>query len=74
MGHPADFFTVDLEDLSILGVEAESLTAQAVFALAKSAVRDVVVQGKLILQDRHHPEEETIRARYRAVQKRFVNS
>jgi formimidoylglutamate deiminase len=73
-GQPADFFTVDLDDLSILGVDAESLTAQAVFALAKSAVRDVAVQGRLILQDGHHSEEDAIRVRYRAVQKRFLNS
>ena len=71
VGEPADFFTVDLEDLSILGVDAESLAAQAVFALAKSAVRDVAVQGRLVLSDGQHAEDESIRARYLAVQRRF---
>jgi formimidoylglutamate deiminase len=70
-GQPADFFTIDLNDLSILGVDPESLTAQAVFALSKSAIRDVAVQGRLILQDGHHPQEEEIKSRYRSVQSRY---
>lgn len=70
-GQPADFFTVDLNDLSILGLDSESLDEQAVFALAKSAVRDVAVQGKLILRDGHHPLEEEIRSKYRKVQHQF---
>ncbi len=42
-GQPADFFTVDLNDLSILGVDPASLASQAVFALAKATVRHVAV-------------------------------
>lgn len=71
IGQPADFFTVDLNDLSILGVDAESLPAQAIFALAKSAVRDVAVQGRLILRDGHHAHEAEIRGRYQEVQRRY---
>ena len=74
VGEPADFLTIDLDDLSILGVDAESLAAQAVFALAKSAVRDVAVQGRLVLRDCQHAESESIRARYLAVQRRFQRS
>jgi formimidoylglutamate deiminase len=70
-GQPADFFTVDLNDLSILGVDAESLALQAVFALAKSAVRDVAVQGELILEDGRHIHGDEIRSRFIAVQKRY---
>jgi formimidoylglutamate deiminase len=72
-GQPADFFTVDLNDLSILGVDAASLTSQAVFALAKSAVRDVAVQGQLILEDGKHTRAEEIRSRYQAVQRRYMS-
>jgi formimidoylglutamate deiminase len=71
VGQPADFFTVDLNDLSILGVDAESLLSQAVFALAKSAIRDVAVQGRLILEDGRHVHENEIRSRYAAVQRRY---
>lgn len=71
VGEPADFFTVDLNDLSILGVDAASLASQAVFSLAKSAVRDVAVQGKLILENGRHFGAGEIRAKYRAVQRKY---
>jgi formimidoylglutamate deiminase len=71
VGEPADFFTVDLNDLSILGVDPESLAAQAVFALARGAVREVAVQGRLILEDGQHIHGDEIRARYREVQRRY---
>jgi formimidoylglutamate deiminase len=70
-GEPADFFTVDLNDLSILGVDEESLTSQAVFSMAKSAVRDVAVQGRLILENGRHARAAEIRSRYRATQTRY---
>lgn len=71
VGEPADFFTVDLNDLSILGVDAASLASQAAFSLAKSAVRDVAVQGKLILENGRHSGAGEIRAKYRAVQRKY---
>lgn len=70
-GEPADFFTVDLNDLSILGVGASSLASQAVFSLAKSAVRDVAVQGRMILENGRHSGAGEIRAKYRAVQRKY---
>jgi formimidoylglutamate deiminase len=48
-GAPADFFTVDLDDLSIAGCAVEDLLANIVFSLSKTAVRDVVVGGKQIV-------------------------
>ncbi len=74
VGDPADFFTVDLGDLSVLGVDAETLEAQAVFAMAKSAVREVAVQGHLVLRDGRHPHEDEIKARYNGVQRRYLES
>jgi formimidoylglutamate deiminase len=74
VGQPADFFTVDLNDVSILGMDVESFASQAVFSMAKSAVRDVAVQGKLILENGRHRSAGEIRSRYRAVQKRYVAS
>ena len=72
VGEPADFFTVDLNDLSILGVDAKSLEAQAVFALSKGAVRDVAVQGRLIFADGQHAHGDEIRARYGEIQRRYT--
>jgi formimidoylglutamate deiminase len=71
-GEPADFFTVDLNDLSGLGVDVESLASQAVFSMAKSAVRDVAVAGKLILENGRHPQAGEIRAKFRGVVRKFA--
>ena len=49
-GAPADFFTVDLDDLSIAGCDIEDLLANIVFSLSRTAVRDVVVAGTQIVE------------------------
>ena len=53
-GAPADFFTVDLDDLSIAGATPDSLLANIVFSLSRTAVRDVVVGGKQIVENGRH--------------------
>jgi formimidoylglutamate deiminase len=47
-GAPADFFTVDLDDLSIAGCAVEDLLANIVFSLSRTAIREVVVAGKQV--------------------------
>jgi len=74
VGEPADFFTVDLNDLSILGLDAESFASQAVFALSKGAIRDVAVQGRLILEDGQHADGDAIRARYGEIQRLYTTT
>jgi formimidoylglutamate deiminase len=53
-GAPADFFTVDLDDLSIAGCAVEDLLANIVFSLSRTAVKDVVVAGKQIVSHGLH--------------------
>jgi formimidoylglutamate deiminase len=53
-GAPADFFTVDLNDLSIAGSSPDDLLSNIVFSLARTAVRDVVVGGKRIIENGKH--------------------
>ena len=53
-GSPADFFTVDLDDLSIAGATPDSLLTNIVFSLSRTAVRDVVVGGKQIISHGLH--------------------
>jgi formimidoylglutamate deiminase len=53
-GSPADFFTVDLDDLSIAGADRDSLLTNIVFSLSRTAVRDVVVGGKQIISHGLH--------------------
>jgi formimidoylglutamate deiminase len=59
-GAPADFFTVDLDDPSIAGSSVEDLLPNIVFSLSRSAVRDVVVAGKQIVENGRHAQQEEI--------------
>jgi formimidoylglutamate deiminase len=59
-GSFADFFTVDLNDVSIAGHSAEDLLPIIVFALNRSAIRDVVVNGRFILRDQKHVLQDEI--------------
>ena len=61
----ADFFTVDLKDVSIAGNSADDLLPVIVFSLNRSAIRDVVVNGRFILRDQRHEHSEEIVSRYR---------
>jgi formimidoylglutamate deiminase len=63
-GSFADCFTVDLDDLSIAGHSADDLLPIAVFSLNRSAIRDVIVNGKFIVRDRLHPLQNEIVAHY----------
>jgi formimidoylglutamate deiminase len=66
----ADAFTVDLDDLSITGHSNEDLLPILVFSLNRSAIRDVIVNGRCIVQDQVHPRHTEIVARYREVHRR----
>jgi len=61
----ADFFTVDLDDLSIAGHCDEDLLPLAVFSLNRTAIRDVIVNGRWVVRDGRHPLREEIVSRYR---------
>jgi formimidoylglutamate deiminase len=66
-GSFADFFTVDLKDPSIVGHSPEDLLPILVFSLNRSAIRDVVVNGRFILQDQRHALQEEIISQYQEV-------
>ena len=57
-GALADFFTVDLNDVSIAGNSGADLLPLAVFSLSRSAIRDVVVNGRWVVRDQRHPLQE----------------
>jgi formimidoylglutamate deiminase len=73
-GELADFFTVDLDDLSIAGHSAEDLLPLAVFTLNRSAVRDVVVNGRRVVCDGRHPLQEEIVSRYKELHRKLWES
>jgi formimidoylglutamate deiminase len=64
-GSFADFLTVDLNDVSIAGHSAEDLLPIIVFALNRSSIRDVVVNGRFILRDQKHVLQDEIVSRYK---------
>ncbi len=70
-GQPADFFTVDLNDLSIAGSDDDSLLAAIVFSSSTRSVRDVVVGGKVVVKDGRHRDQEEIVERFKGLQKRL---
>lgn len=57
-GRPADFFTVDIEHPSIIGADESNLLAAILFGSERSAIREVAVQGRLIVRDGRHPLQE----------------
>lgn len=63
-GAAADFFTVDRRDLSIAGHAADDLLPLIVFGLDRSAIRDVCVNGRLIVRDGRHALADEIVGRY----------
>jgi formimidoylglutamate deiminase len=67
----ADFFTVDLDDLSIAGHSGEDLLPLAVFSLNRSAVRDVMVNGRWVVRDQRHPLQEEIVSRYKELHRKL---
>lgn len=71
-GEPADFLTLRLDAMEILGTDAASLAEQVVFAASPAAVDAVYVQGRPILQDGQHADSESIRAEYQRVRRQFA--
>lgn len=70
-GKPADFFSIDLNDTSIAGAPNEDLISSVVFSLARTAVKDVVVGGKMIVKDGRHQDQEEIVQKFQELQKRL---
>lgn len=66
-GNFADFFTIDLRDLSIAGCSTGNLLPLIVFGLNRTAIRDIAVNGKLIVRDGKHPLQDEIVSRYEEV-------
>ena len=65
LGEYADMISVDLNDLSIAGHTPDTLLPLVVFGANRTAIRDVVINGKIILRDGRHPLEEEIVSKYR---------
>lgn len=69
-GEWADFFTIDLRDPAVAGVEPEHLLAAIVFTLQRSGIRDVVVRGQQVVREGAHPLQKEIVRRYEELAQR----
>lgn len=69
-----DFFTVDLDDVSIAAHPDEDLLTLAVFSLNRSAIRDVVVGGRCVVCEGKHPLQEEIVARFKELHRKLWQS
>jgi formimidoylglutamate deiminase len=70
-GLPADFFTVDLNDPSIAGASHDDLLSSIVFSLARTAIKDVVIGGRVVVEDGRHANQDDIVERFRRLQKKL---
>ncbi len=71
VGRAADFFTVDLNDSSIAGSGRESLLSNIVFSLERTAIREVFVKGKRLVQDGRHAFQDAVLRDFADVQGRL---
>jgi formimidoylglutamate deiminase len=71
VGRAADFFAVDLNDLSIAGAGRGSLLNNVVFSLERTAVREVFVNGESVIQDGRHALQDAVLSDFEAVQRRL---
>jgi formimidoylglutamate deiminase len=70
-GCPADFFTVALDDPSIAGASEDDLLASIVFSLSRTAIREVCIGGRPVIEDGRHQSQREIVSRFEALQKRL---
>jgi formimidoylglutamate deiminase len=72
-GVPADFFTVDLNHPSLVGASPTSLLAGIVLGSDKAAVREVAVDGRLVVRDGLHPGAEDSGQAFHALARRLYS-
>ncbi len=72
-GRPADFFTVDLRHPSLAGASPATLLPSIVFGMERVAVREVAVQGQLIVQEGQHPLTQQSVAEFGALSRRLFS-
>jgi formimidoylglutamate deiminase len=69
---PGDYFTLDLNDPSLAGADPESLLATILFCAERTAVRDVFVDGRCVVENGRHPLQQQIAREFNAVSRRIL--
>jgi len=60
-----------LDDPSVAGAEPGALLEQLLFSVERTAVREVFVQGKAIVQEGRHRDQTEIVRKFAELQKRL---
>jgi formimidoylglutamate deiminase len=68
-GQPADFVTLDLNHPTLVGVPSDALVTAATMAAPSGAIREVCVQGQLIVEGGRHRLEASSAEAFRSVMK-----
>ncbi len=64
-GYRADFIVFDADDPALAAQSVDTMLDAAIFGPCRHPVRDVMVGGRWLVRDGHHPREDAIFARYR---------
>src|SRR5262249_2624454 len=67
----ADLVVLNTDDPALVGQASDALLDAAVFGPCRRPVRDVMVRGRWVVRDGHHPREDEVLARYRATLSRM---
>lgn len=70
LGEYGDMISIALDDISIAGQDPNTLLPLLIFGSNRTAIRDVIVNGKFVLRDGKHPLEKEIVRKYQELCKR----
>jgi formimidoylglutamate deiminase len=65
-GCRADFVVLDADDPALAEQPVDAILDAVIFGPCRKPVRDVMVGGRWVVRDGHHPHEDAVFARYRA--------
>ena len=74
MGEPADFCTLALDGPTLAGVPDDALLPALVFSAGAAQVREVAVQGRLVVRDGRHALAEKSSRDFSALMKKLVSA
>ena len=66
VGRRADIMVLDAEHPSLIGREQDAALDTWIFSGGNSCVKDVIVGGRHVIKDRHHPHEDIVARNFRA--------
>ncbi len=74
VGRRADWLVLDAEHPSMAGAAPDTALDHLLFAGGEAAIRDVMVAGRWVIKDRHHPGEDELRPRFAGLMHRLART